>query len=136
MSFSLNTDVYDIEDFDDEIVLVNIQTGVYFTMAASAPLILRGFMKGLNLSKFLDDLSISSLDLDIKDSVQNFIQTLIQETIIVENSNIEIHSSIDLNTIHSSPIYKKFEDMGDLIKLDPIHEVSDLGWPNKLNHDS
>jgi hypothetical protein len=28
------------------------------------------------------------------------------------------------------PILRTFEDMQDLLLLDPIHEVDEMGWPN------
>lgn len=131
MNFNINAAVYDLEDFDDEIVLVNIQTGVYFTMSESAPLIIRELSKGVNLSQVFDDIDTSKHDINAKVAIKNFIEILIQEKILVENPSIEIGNTIDCNSINSLPLYKKFEDMGDLIKLDPIHDVSDLGWPNK-----
>ncbi len=131
MNFNINAAVYDLEDFDDEIVLVNIQTGVYFTMSESAPLIIRELSKGVNLSQVFDDIDTSKHDINAKVAIKNFIEILIQEKILVENPSIEIGNTIDCNSINSLPMYKKFEDMGDLIKLDPIHDVSDLGWPNK-----
>jgi hypothetical protein len=30
---------------------------------------------------------------------------------------------------YQPPCLEKFEDMSDLIMLDPVHDVSDVGWP-------
>lgn len=131
MNFNINAAVYDLEDFDDEIVLVNIQTGIYFTMSESAPFIIRELSKGVNLSNVFDNINASSHDVNNKIAIKDFIELLIQEKILVDNSAINADNSIDFDQISSLPLYKKFEDIGDLIKLDPIHDVSDLGWPNK-----
>ncbi len=31
---------------------------------------------------------------------------------------------------YGTPCLEKFEDMAELIKLDPVHDVSDVGWPH------
>ena len=29
------------------------------------------------------------------------------------------------------PVIEKFSDMQEMLLLDPIHEVSEMGWPNE-----
>jgi hypothetical protein len=31
----------------------------------------------------------------------------------------------------AAPVLKRYEDMQDFLLVDPIHETSDAGWPNK-----
>ena len=91
---------FDFTDFEDEIVVVDIQKGVYFSIKGDAPVIFRIFQAGDVVEPFEID-------------EQNLKAQLSENPVFI----IEIQDNIS-----------------DLIKLDPIHDVTPTkGWPNKAN---
>ena len=70
-----------------------------------------------------------------------FIDELKEEKLIVSSDQVngerkvnrEIvtpHDAFKANTF-TPPVLKKYTDQQELLLLDPIHDVSDLGWPVK-----
>ena len=120
---------FDVEDFEEEIVLVNFHTGVYYTIKGSGPEVLRAFTDGLNQEIFLETLK-GNLDDERFQEVELFIAKLTEEGILIE-TDIDVQTGPLIIDVQHAPVFEKFDDISDLVKLDPIHDVSDLGWPHK-----
>lgn len=119
MILTINRTDFDIEDFDEEIVLVHLESGVYYTLKEGGPALLRLFGEGLALEQ-------------VPASAQAFVEQLRQEAILVETAGAPTSAApTDEQWPTELPVLEKFDDVSDLIKLDPIHDVSDLGWPHK-----
>ena len=121
----------DYQDFGDEIVFVNIESGAYYTLKGFVLNIIRIVEKGFNDGDLTVWLEKNCTDLQELEKVKSIIRELRQDSILID-SNIEKNEE-DFRpdfTLGTSE-FKKFDDMRDLIKLDPIHEVDSLGWPHK-----
>jgi hypothetical protein len=68
---------------------------------------------------------------DREKEVRDFITFLCEENILAVVETIEEHIPDVPELITDPVIYEQFDDVRDLINLDPIHDVTDLGWPNK-----
>jgi len=126
---------FDMEDFQSEIVLVNIESGIYYNMSGLAADLLRNLQEPVDESMITN--WIQSLNDKSSEEGLQYLEWLLSEQIVVkspgqpdaadETSNLNIKLSSDLW------IYHRFDDMADLIRLDPIHDVSHKGWPHKRN---
>jgi hypothetical protein len=134
-SYTFNDSVFDPEDFGNEIVIINTITGSYYTIGGSATHALRWFFAPVT-SEHVDSLIHKIFPNEVSEAT-TFWEWMKQQNLIipVESSGMgtsSIDVSLDPNpVIHDDWTYSRFDDMADLIRLDPIHDVSDKGWPHK-----
>lgn len=129
------------EVIDGEAIVVNLDSGNYFSLRETAASIWQALMAGntsLEVSRMMGQEYAGEPDA-IKAAIQTFIERLLLEGLIqaVESSGNEpTHTeieSIGLSTDGKPPFrnpeIEKFTDMADLLLLDPIHDVDSQGWP-------
>lgn len=129
---------FDFTDFEDEIVVVDIQKGVYFSLKGDAPAIFRIFQEGAVIDQ-LTKIIESNYSLEVYKSFCAFIEVLTSHSILIA-SEVAVKSAIDEQILKAqlseNPdfIIEIQDNISDLIKLDPIHDVTPTkGWPNKAN---
>ena len=133
MNYKFQYSTFDLEDFSQEIVIINTETGSYYTIGGSAVSVIRWFFLPIS-----DDQIIQL----IKDTFPNEVseastfvdwlklQGLIHAVETAEQVEKEQNPSNESNAIvFNQWVYSRFDDMSDLIRLDPIHDVSEKGWP-------
>ena len=139
--FKVNSPKVIFEAFDDEVVLINLDNGNYYSMGESGLYIWRLIEQGAAISEILcwtaERFSESSST--IERAVNQFVQELLNEELIVLDASVAPNKSIDPNPNGSMlapgtnnfrvPVLHKYTDMQDLLLLDPIHEVDEMGWP-------
>ena len=133
MTFLIDSLNFDIEDFDDEVVLVNFKTGIYYIIQENGVEIFRIFKEAFDLNSF-ESLLFLRLAVNEQESYKKFIKELIAEGILVQTEIIKpsLINDVNLNFKGNAQFnLKKFDDISALIKLDPIHEVNKQGWPNQ-----
>jgi hypothetical protein len=139
MKFKFNNTQFDLEDFSNEIVIINTSTGSYFTISGSAVTILRWFYSPITIEHATQLIDKTFPNEDSEAST--FMEWLKTQGLIHESETSE--ASLDeINPVpESNPIifnewtYTRFDDMSDLIRLDPIHDVSEKGWPHRKSND-
>ena len=127
------------ENFGNEVVLINLKTGIYYSLTDSGMVIWQNIEKGICPEEMIrgfvkkDNLGSVTVEKEIK----HFISELEKEKLIVpadktdeREKNITSRNSLD-DQPYSTPLLQKFTDQQELLLLDPIHDVSDLGWPEK-----
>jgi hypothetical protein len=131
--------IYEI--YDDEVVVLNFSNGNYYSLKNSAKSVWILIVRGASLSeiqKHFTDKS-NSHKAEIEKSISDFFISLIEEELIVDTGgkslkNITLGQKTDtVLDVYAKdfppPILEKFTEMQELLLLDPIHEVSDMGWP-------
>jgi len=126
------------EVVDGETMLVRLDTGNYYNMNATGgqiwALIERGASKNQIVSSFAERYTMDSGDLE--EPIDTFIKYLIVEELIIpkpssDNGSVKPFGLVlDVAGSFEPPQLYKYSDMQELLILDPIHEVSDAGWPN------
>jgi len=112
-----------------EAVVMNLETGLYFTFNAPATLI---WLK-------VKDSVFSETEIYDYAGVQNlhFIKFLLNEGLIVREPilNSPIKSLLKLDPVEELAQWHTFSDMKDLLLLDPVHDIAlgDHGWPEFRN---
>jgi hypothetical protein len=135
MNFTFNNTEFDLEDFSNEIVIININTGSYFTIRGSSVTVLRWFFAPVTMLQ-IEKLVQETFPNEVNEAF-DFLDWLKQEGLVQpidvfeENVRESLPKSESNNLIFGEWTYSRFDNMSDLIRLDPIHDVSDKGWPNK-----
>jgi hypothetical protein len=128
------------ESFDGEVVVINFDTGSYYSLGGTAADIWSFIRGGAAAGQIVEALArrYDASRADIEAAVDRLIAELEQENLIVASTEpgpasdptpADSSSSAPRPTF-PAPQLEKFTDMQELILLDPIHEVDDTGWPN------
>src|SRR5262245_55031336 len=135
-SFRINSPQVIREAFENEVVIVNLETGTYYSLDNIGAFIWSSIEAGANASTIIDALSrhYQNNDQEISREVARFLNELQQEALIVpgqiDNDTAPIvYEAVNGNSF-SAPILNKYTDMQELLLLDPIHEVDETGWPS------
>ena len=133
--YTINDPAVIYEEFGDEIVAVNLDTGIYYSLRGSAYEIWLILKTDASTEEVLDALLAKypkHVD-KVTGCIPSFIEHLISLKLIREilgarkpspqadyllSENIFIEPQIDV-----------FSDMQDILLLDPVHDVDDTGWP-------
>lgn len=119
------------DDFDGEIVAINLDTGIYYSIRESAALVWHDLADGHSVETLLD---VVREDADGQAAISRFVDELLGSGLM--RPSVEIRRPVAAPRIASAlplaaPVLEPFGDMQDLLLLDPVHEVDqDAGWPN------
>jgi len=135
--FVANLDSVAAEIFDGEMVVINFQSGTYFSFSGSAPLL----WQMLQTPQTVDELAGAFIPdacreiSDIHASVETFINTLLREDCVKQIEDPppgrQANPAIEARPF-SEPQVRIFHDLKDLIAIDPVHEADEFeGWPHR-----
>jgi hypothetical protein len=125
------------ELLNDEVILANLDTGVYYSIRGTGvpiwQLLILGKNRDFIAAQFLEKYKTeSTLQLG------SFVDQLVEEELLVLESDDREIGTAPLQEFRwpnsfSAPLLEKYEEMKSLLMLDPIHEVDEQGWPAKPN---
>jgi hypothetical protein len=130
------------ELLDDELVIVNLKSGSYFSLDRVGAVIwhcidqqaTRGEIVAALLCRYEGESE------SIEQAVQQLIDQLRDEKLIEPDSaplsaapRSDSSSTVNGRSPFVAPVLQKFTDMQELLLLDPIHEVDKSGWPSRGN---
>jgi hypothetical protein len=125
-----------LENFDDEIVIVNLASGNYYSVDAVGSEIWDLAGRGAATAEIAAQLSCA-YDVPagaMEQAVKQFIEELIAEDLIVPDAAAQPLKPDGAcgaaRKPFAPPILHKYTDMQELLLIDPIHEVDETGWPN------
>jgi Coenzyme PQQ synthesis protein D (PqqD) len=127
------------DDFGDETVIVNLETGSYYSTKSAGSMIWSMVTGGAARTEIVRRLCAehSGNPEEIVIATSSFIDELIGECLAVENvepSSVESISQVSPKSSRReefvAPRLQKYSDMEELLKLDPVHEVDEFGWPS------
>jgi Coenzyme PQQ synthesis protein D (PqqD) len=126
------------ETIDGEVVIINLATGFYYSLADTAEEIWSLLLEGVGLDA-LPAILLEHHEGDLNEvtsSVSTFVSELRSEALMVPDpadpSDHHKQSTGDgPKTPFGPPRLERFTEMQHLIALDPIHEVDEgQGWPH------
>ena len=133
MYFSTSVPMLISRQFGDEVVLANYASGIYYNLDGTGAQIWLGIKAGKTVDEIVEKFSAAA-EADgsvIDQGVRTFVDRLLQEGIIIPGSPAS--GSEDWSPVISSeffvPQLERFDDLRDLLLLDPIHDVRENGWP-------
>ena len=112
------------EAFGDEVVLVNLRTGRYYSLEGSAGPLWKAIGDGAGPEQVA-----AAADAPV-DAVIPFLTQLVDEQlVVVEGDQLPPHAGAGLD--HEAKLLV-FNDMEDILQLDPIHDIDldGTGWPS------
>lgn len=136
MNYVINAPRIVYETIDDETIVIDFDSGTYYSARQVANRIWLWVAAGFNLSQITSGIA-SEYQLEpeqVADVVAGFIADLVDHELILESAELlssPIAPSAQDPTPFSPPILEKYSDMQDLLLLDPIHEVGEQGWPHR-----
>lgn len=134
--FRVNRPSIICETFDDEVVAVNFETGSYYGMMRTAIEIWNSLDAGASEEDIVQHLaSRDHADIEqIRADVGQFLARLEEEKLVVpDDAPAGLKAALprgdgDVGS-YQPPQLSVYEDMQDLLLLDPIHDVGESGWP-------
>jgi hypothetical protein len=130
----INRSGISLERLDGEVVIISFETGKYFNSNGSAADLLFLIEQGVSqasweyiLAKSFSNFRLNNLE------IEKFLDQLIEEKIVLSGA-VLASSEVDLPSDYSrsewiSPHLSIFDDLADLLLVDPIHDTSTEGWP-------
>ena len=127
------------ETVDGEAVVVNLETGNYYSFVDSGQRIWEAVEREESMDEVLAaiEAAYEGERRQLEDSVQAFLAALEEEGLIVSweapPADPTARPPIPSPTRRpfTAPVLDRFTDMQELILLDPVHEIQeDAGWPH------
>jgi len=118
------------EDFDGEMVILNLANGRYFGLRGIASQIWSCIGEGHRPNTILA--SIAAIQPSLVESSKSFLAQLVELDLIVERKEDTGASTASINALWTAeaPKIEVFDDLAELLLADPIHDVDEeAGWP-------
>lgn len=129
MSYAISGTEVIYELLDDELIIANLDVGIYYSIRNSGILIWQLLVAGYSQAaiEFLFTTQYGTIP-----SLSPFISRLIEENLLIaqERTNPD-PISVSWPAQFSPPLFERYDEMKNLLMLDPIHEVDEQGWPHR-----
>jgi hypothetical protein len=124
------------ERLDDEVIAINLETGAYYALDGVAADCWALTASGRETDDIVAVLT-SRYDVDeaqLRADIDRFVAQLVAERLMVVGGDAEPVPAPELpphaaKKAYTAPGIEKYDDLEDLLLLDPIHEVDEAGWP-------
>lgn len=120
------------EDFDGEFVVLDLETGKYFSLAGGSAIVWRGLMSGHSVETLTAGLSAADAR---RTEITALVGQLVDHQLLVAAGTPAAgtpETAAELAASAGPFTIKSFEDLADLIMTDPIHDVDEgAGWPHR-----
>jgi hypothetical protein len=130
------------ETIDGETVIVNLDTGNYYSLDKIGAEIWSLMERNASMSGITEHIvnRYNGEREEIEKAIKQLMDELQKEALIVTDGSEEPERDAEMRQDKTEPLIRqhnfeapalfKYTDMQDLLLLDPIHEVDDTGWPN------
>jgi hypothetical protein len=121
--------------FGDEVVVANFLTGVYYSLFGSAAQLWDGLMAGLPLGRVAGEIAaVSGIETaEFSQAAEKLVADLLDEKLIEPGVTADPVAWSPIppdGDDYGLPVLERFTDMQDLLLLDPVHDVEEMGWPH------
>jgi hypothetical protein len=134
--FRTNSPPVVYETVEGETIVVNLETGSYYDLNEVGGYIFSAFEHGATIEEVAGSLA-AGCDADfgaVQIAVEAFAARLTEEELLVPgpaNGSANGNGALPSPARFVEPALNKYTDMQELLLLDPVHEVSEAGWPSK-----
>ena len=118
------------EAFDEEVVLVNLETGNYYSLRGSGPRVWMALSSGIPVEALAGSIAAETGTQahSIEAEIASFVGELLDAAIVVEAQR-DAPATPAWEGPFEAPNLETYTDMQDLLLLDPVHDVDSTGWP-------
>jgi hypothetical protein len=127
------------ETIDDEVIIVNLNSGTYYSLEKSGAYIWNMVTTEATAGEIAAKLrqQFDANPSEIESAVDQILSELAEEGLIVESDSDGAHQqqtgdshAIQGTAAFERPLLHRYTDMQDFLLLDPINEVERRGWPD------
>lgn len=128
-TYSVNSQRAISETLDGETIIINLETGSYYSMNAGGSKVWELLQKGYSAEAIAEYLGDEKAVLDL-------VALLTADKLIIENQNPPANLAplekleMESTGMNAAPAITKYEDMQEMLLADPVHDVEASGWPN------
>jgi hypothetical protein len=125
------------ELLDAEVIVANLDNGAYYSLQGSAALAWQLLVSGRSPEAIAADAAqkYGLTPQNFSEQVDFFASQLCQEKLLTvdeDSAGRPVQSeNFAWPETWNTPLLEKYEEMKDLLMLDPIHEVDEQGWPHR-----
>lgn len=146
--FRVNSPTVTHETIDGEAVIINLDSGSYYSLVDVGATVWDLLYQQAPVDEIVNKIANTHAAdaAEIDRAVRQLIDQLSAENLVVadestapestapdESAATQFSTAPDQNghdkTPFKAPVLQKFTDMQELLLLDPIHDVDDMGWP-------
>lgn len=134
--FECNTPSVIYERFEDETILINLDAGHYYSIDPLGAAIWQLLNRPLPLDRVVEIVSAryASSGASVGEAVRDFVARMRDEGLIRVRrqpppESVSDVPSLELGATFSPPVLAKYDDMQEMLLLDPVHDVAEAGWP-------
>lgn len=130
--------VHDV--IDDQVVVVRLDTGVYYSLGGVGALVWAELARGTSVEEIRRALCARYPAAEVDGSLEAFVHHLVAEGLITAapgtpsgappEGPARAPTGIPLPDGFVAPRLEKYTDMQDLLLIDPVHETDERGWPH------
>jgi hypothetical protein len=139
MRYRVNSPNVISETIQGETIIIHLTTGAYYSLRGTGPEVWDAIAASASVDEIADELATHN-DVSAADagaSVERLIADLTAEDLISVDGDATARIAAPTANGNGNGAAKQFEapelakytDMQDLVLLDPVHEVTDTGWP-------
>ena len=137
----LNEGEVSSEVIDGELIVMHHKLGRYYSSAGIGALVWTGLVDGLSTQATCEAVAgrCGVSPQAIAGDIQAFIASLVEEQLLQESiADTEAPVTVAARggaLAYARPQLQVYTDMKDLLQLNPIHDVSEEGWPTRPTAD-
>lgn len=116
------------ESLGGEVVVINVATGVYYSLSGTAAVIWDAMIAGASTKAIAA--AFPGGGAEVLEACAGFLDALVAEGLLVVADGV-LHKAVAPHAAapFEPPTFLKYTDMQAMLLADPIHEVTDKGWP-------
>lgn len=138
--YTVNAPGVSSENIDGEVIIVNLETGSYYSAVDTGAYIWSRITAGDSPASIAGNLSaaFAADPKAVEATVTGFFVKLESERLIARRDDAAppqpgeqaapfVEAAMPAS--YSDPVLNSYSDMQDMLLLDPVHDVADVGWP-------
>lgn len=128
------------EMLDGEVIVIHLERGFYYSLQDVAGQLWMKLTQSRSVDEIVDELAprCGATPEVMRYAVLSFVDRLLQEQLLAPRGDA-LPSPLPVPpapaelpaAIAQALAFQRFDDVAELLKLDPVHDVDDVGWPIK-----
>lgn len=121
---------------DGQFIILNFVSGSYYSLNVESTAVLQDLLDGASEANIVSALNAAYPSSDAAVPVRSFIERLLGLEIVCQDDVAASGQAVNCSALKAEDVLElvvdEFNDVADLLMMDPIHEVkNDAGWPNR-----
>lgn len=116
------------KDFGDELVVANLETGLFYSLGGSAGLIWADLVAGHSGAAIASAFAEQDTN-SVAAAIGSFIAGLVVEKLLVPAEARDGTTLPPVSHTFATPTMERFDDLQGILLLDPIHDLGATAWP-------